>query len=278
MPTPAEKALWFVESHFADEVTLQQIAEAAGISRFHLVRAFGYATGHSVMQYVRRRRLSEAAKRLASGAPNILEVALDAGYGSHEAFSRAFKEQFGIGPERVRTLAPNLELDLQEPIKMNEDLLDQLEPPRKENGPVMLIAGLSERYDDVTSANIPAQQQRFAPHIGNLPNQIGAATYGVCYNSDNAGNIDYLSGVEVSDYTDLPPEFARLKLTEQRYVVFTHRDHISTIRRTVKTIWNKWLPESGLEAAEAPDFERYDEHFDPRSGNGGLEIWIPVKP
>jgi hypothetical protein len=41
--------------------------------------------------------------------------------------------------------------------------------------------------------------------------------------------------------------------------VFTHRDHISTIRRTVNTIWNHWLPASGLKAADAPNFERYDE-------------------
>jgi AraC family transcriptional regulator len=59
--------------------------------------------------------------------------------------------------------------------------------------------------------------------------------------------------------------------------VFRHRDHVSSIRRTVNTIWNKWLPESGHEIADAPDFERYGEEFDPRTGNGGLEIWIPLK-
>ena len=64
---------------------------------------------------------------------------------------------------------------------------------------------------------------------------------------------------------------------KQKYAVFTHRDHISTIRRTVNTIWNHWLPASGLKAADAPNFERYDENFDPLTGDGGLEIWMPVK-
>ena len=63
----------------------------------------------------------------------------------------------------------------------------------------------------------------------------------------------------------------------QKYAVFTHRDHISTIRRTINTIWNHWLPASGLKAADAPNFERYDENFDPLTGNGGLEIWVPVR-
>jgi len=49
------------------------------------------------------------------------------------------------------------------------------------------------------------------------------------------------------------------------------------MRRTWFTIWNKWLPESGHQVAEAPEFERYGEEFDPRTGTGGLEIWIPIK-
>ena len=101
--------------------------------------------------------------------------------------------------------------------------------------------------------------------------------YGVCCNGDDSGNFDYIAGVEVSDFSDLPREFARVRIPEQRYAVFTHAEHISTIRRTVNTIWNHWLPASGLKAADAPNFERYDEKFDPVTGNGGLEIWVPVE-
>jgi AraC family transcriptional regulator len=68
------------------------------------------------------------------------------------------------------------------------------------------------------------------------------------------------------------------RIAAQKYAVFSHREHISTIRSTLNTIWNKWLPESGLEVVDAPDFERYGEGFDTRTGVGGLEIWIPIKP
>ena len=91
-----ERAVWFIENRFGSEVTLDAIAEAAGVSRFHLCRLFGVATGQSVMRYVRGRRLTEAARVLAAGASDILAVALDAGYGSHEAFTRAFRDQFGL--------------------------------------------------------------------------------------------------------------------------------------------------------------------------------------
>jgi AraC family transcriptional regulator len=68
-----------------------------------------------------------------------------------------------------------------------------------------------------------------------------------------------------------------VRIAAQRYAVFSHREHISTIRRTLNTIWNQWLPASGHVPADAPNFERYDEKFDPVSGMGGLEIWLPLK-
>jgi AraC family transcriptional regulator len=164
-----------------------------------------------------------------------------------------------------------------EAIKMDETLLANLEPPRFENLKTLLIAGLGERYTAETCANIPAQWQRFAPHIGHIPGQVGRTAYGVICNTDDAGNTEYISGVEVADFSRLPAEFARLRIPEHRYAVFAHRDHIAAIRRTWFTIWNKWLPESGHQVAEAPEFERYGEEFDPRTGTGGLEIWIPIQ-
>src|ERR1700727_3973 len=100
---PVSKAIWFIEAHLTSDLTLEQIAAIAGVSRYHMVRAFGATTGRSVMRYVRARRLSEAARTLADGAPDILMVALDAGYGSHEAFTRAFRELFGFTPETIRS-------------------------------------------------------------------------------------------------------------------------------------------------------------------------------
>src|SRR5579863_7108524 len=100
----------------------------SGVSRYHVSRVFGLATGHSVMRYVRGRRLTEAARCLANGAPDILGVALDAGYGSHEAFTRAFRDQFGLTPEMLRAQGNLNNIELLEPIKMDETLLTSLEP------------------------------------------------------------------------------------------------------------------------------------------------------
>ena len=274
---PAQRALWFIESHLARELTLDEIAGVAGISRFHLVRAFAAATGTSVMRYVRARRLSEAARALAAGAPDILTLALDADYGSHEAFTRAFRDHFGVTPETVRGLARFDHIKFQEPIQMDSTASDNLQVPRFEISKPLLVAGLGGRYSSENGAGIPGQWQRFHQCVADIPNRIGKLAFGVCCNGDDAGNFDYIAGVEVSDFSDLPREFARVRIPEARYAVFTHKDHISTIRRTVNTIWNQWLPASGLKAADAPSFERYDETFNPLTGDGGLEIWVPVK-
>src|SRR6202034_2548984 len=120
---PAQKALWYIESHLAEALTLDEIAGVAAISRFHLVRSFAAATGLPVMRYVRARRLTEAARALAGGAPDILNLALEADYGSHEAFTRAFRDHFGVTPEAGR--ASRLDtIKLQGPIVMDSILID----------------------------------------------------------------------------------------------------------------------------------------------------------
>jgi len=220
-----------------------------------------------------------SAKRRARSRrrTDILALALEADYGSHEAFTRAFRDHFGVTPEAVRGAKCLDHIKLQEPILMDSTLTDNLQAPRFETSKPLLIAGLGERYTWESGAAIPGQWHRFHQWVQNIPDRVGQVAYGVCCNGDDTGNFDYIAGVEVSDFSDLPREFSRVRIPEQKYAVFTHRDHISTIRRTVNTIWNHWLPAAGLKAADAPSFERYGENFDPLTGNGGLEIWVPVR-
>jgi AraC family transcriptional regulator len=278
---PAQRALWYIESRLAEPMTLDEIAAIGGVSRFHMVRAFAAATGHPVMRYVRMRRLTEAARSLAKGAPDILSIALEADYGSHEAFTRAFRDQFGVTPEAVRAATCVNHLKLQEPILMDSTMLDHLAAPRFETAKAFLVAGLAERISCDNGAAIPGLWHRFHQEVADIPARVGRGqhqvAYGVCCNGDDAGNFDYVAGVEVSDFSDLARRFGRIRIPEQRYAVFTHTDHVASIRRTVNTIWNQWLPASGLKAADAPNFERYDEKFDPMTGNGGFEIWVPVR-
>lgn len=271
-----DRTLWFLEKHLAEPLTLESIAAAVGASPFHLTRAFGQATGRSLMRYVRERRLAKAAAALAAGAPDILRVALDHGYGSHEAFTRAFRERFGVTPDAFRTNPIPADHPPLEPLNMQADLLDSLDPPRLVDAPAMNFAGLVDRYTFETLGRIPSQWERFAPRLGTIPGQVGAVAYGVCFNGDDSG-LDYLAAVEVRAFDPLPADLARLRVGPQRYAVFSHAGHVSDIRRVWTTIYQRGLDAGGLEPADAASYERYGERFDGRTGHGGFEIWIPVK-
>jgi AraC family transcriptional regulator len=154
----------------------------------------------------------------------------------------------------------------------------QLEAPRFENSKALLIAGLSEHYASETMKNIPELWQRFATHIGSIPGQVGRVAYGLCFNGPDG--IDYLAGVEISSASGLPDEFSFATIPAQKYAVFSHREHVSKLYETLDAI-DKWLPGSGLNVsrgAEAPSFfERYSEEFNPQTGMGGMEVWVPIQ-
>jgi AraC family transcriptional regulator len=271
------KALWYIESHLDSELSLEAVADAAGVSRFHLSRAFSSSTGSSLAGYARARRLSEAAKALALGAPDILAVALNAGYGSHEAFTRAFRQHFDLTPDQLRAQGQLDTITLQEPIRMEQEASVQLGTPRIVEAGALMIFGLARRCPGVGDPPIAAQWNSFLPHFGHIDGQIGNIAYGVIYNSDDSGNYDYICGVEVRQFPHHPPEFTRLRIPPQSYAVFEHRGHVSAIASTWKAIWEHGLADSGYQASDGPALERYDEKFDGRTGLGGLEIWIPVK-
>jgi AraC family transcriptional regulator len=271
------KAIWYIESHLRGDLSLDAIAEVAGVSKFHLSRAFGLSTGMQLSGYVRSRRLTEAAKGLAQGAPDILDVALEAGYGSHEAFTRAFRQQFGLTPDQFRAQASVATIKLMEPMRMEPNAVINLSTPRKVQSGELLIFGLADQYNNCQSnARMPSQWERFVPHIGHIRGQIGNVAYGAIGTSDESGNFTYLCGVQVSDFPSQPPEFTGMRIAPQTYAVFEHNDHISTISTTFQAIWNHGLSDFGYRAVDAPILERYDERFDGRTGRGTVEIWVPV--
>jgi AraC family transcriptional regulator len=275
---PVRKAVWFVESHLGDNaLSLEHIARQCNVSPFHLTRAFTAATGVSLMRYVRGRRLSMAAEQLAAGATDILLVALDAGYGSHEAFTRAFREQFGMTPEQARASGIHTDLPLVEAISMTATSDITLDPPRFETRGPRLLVGLVQRHDCQAPEGIPRQWQRLGQYLERgISGQVASIAYGVCYNFDSDGAFDYLCGVEIGGSRDVPPGLVTLQLAPQRYAVFSHSGHIIGIRSAIDAAWNRWLPASGEQAVEAPFLEVYGPQFNPSTGLGGFEIWLPI--
>jgi AraC family transcriptional regulator len=153
-----------------------------------------------------------------------------------------------------------------------------IEPTRFADAPAMLLAGLRRHHSFTDAARTIVEQWADFRRVGRLPGQRADVAYGVVCQSDREREtFEYMSGVEVDAFDALPPDTGRMRVLAHRYAVFTHAGHVSMLRDTWGAIWGEWLPRSGVTAANTPDFERYDERFDPRTGSGVVEIWFPIE-
>ena len=257
-------------------LSLNGIARACGVSRSHLAHAFGTATGLTVMKYLRARRLSRAAYALANGAPDFLAVALDAGYSSHEAFTRAFRDHFSMPPERLRELNSINGLEITHPLTLQSGDSTSLPAPRFERQDRILVVGLSEPCSFEETINIPTQWQRFMAYYEAILHISRPIPVGVSQAPDDEGRFRYLCGVEVSRFGEIPTELEIVEIPSRRYAVFEHTGHVSGLYWTYAAIWNEALPALGCTIADAPILERHNSCFDPKSGEGGLTLWIPL--
>jgi AraC family transcriptional regulator len=164
------------------------------------------------------------------------------------------------------------------PLRFPETGAVALAPPRFVTGAAMLLVALAERHSFATTQGIPALWQKFMAAYGDIPDKADPIPLGVTANMDEDGNFEYACAVEVSRFSTMPRGFVQLRLPAQTYAVFLHSDHVATIAASYGAIWNDWLPAHDRRAADAACLERHLETFDPRTGLGGVEIWIPLAP
>ena len=103
-PDCIEDVMQYIREHINEPLNREMLAAVAGFSVPHFHRVFTAHVGESAASYVRRLRLERAGRKLRMGAVNITEVALAAGYDTHAAFSKAFKQQFNLSPREFRQL------------------------------------------------------------------------------------------------------------------------------------------------------------------------------
>src|SRR5271169_5501023 len=96
------RVLTHIQQHLDEALDLEELAHVACFSSFHFHRVFAAMTGETIADHVRRLRLERAAIELRSGGKQVIQLALDAGYEAHEAFTRAFKAAYGVSPAEFR--------------------------------------------------------------------------------------------------------------------------------------------------------------------------------
>lgn len=272
----ADKALWVMERNSDKALGLNDIAAACGVSRSHLANAFSTAAGWPVMKYLKARRLTEAAHRLAGGAPDILSVALEFGYGSHEAFTRAFRDQFGQTPEQVRGRGSVEGLATTPPLRLRSRRASPPLPQLKRLGGMKLV-GLAAPCSPNEIIHIPAQWQRFmSSYYDYIPNKVKEMPIGMCEPPDDEGCFNYVCAAKVEAFERQLPGLGSFECEPRSYAVFAHNDHVSTIFDTYTAIWNQALPAMARTVADCPVLELHNDTFDPDTGLGGVQLCIPL--
>jgi AraC family transcriptional regulator len=278
-----ERALAHIEAHLEEPLALRDVARAAGMSPWHFHRVFAALVGETPAGYVRRRRLGDACRRLVESDEPIAALALASGFESQASFTRAFTREIGVSPgryRRARLVAPAHfypRLDLSEHLALK--WRNEMEPRIVEKEPFHVV-GLCLRFTPGTNNGIPELWSRFAPRMGEIAQRRGKHSYGICIpvEGDEQASFDYVAGVEVEPGGPVPDGMIELTVTGKCFAVFTHRGHISRILETVKQVWGVWLPASSLRYQHHPDFELYDDRFDPTSGDGEVDIYVPIDP
>lgn len=139
----------YIDSHYADEITVDALCRISGYSKFHALRMFRQLTGVSPGEAVRALRLTEAARSLRDTNKSVIDAALDAGFSAPESFTRAFERRFGISPAEYRRTVPPVGYFIHYPVEAQYIL--------KEAKPTMNTA---ENFDimTVTAVERPARR------------------------------------------------------------------------------------------------------------------------
>lgn len=297
-----------IDAHLDETLEIAPLAAVAHFSPYHFHRIFSAWMGETLGDYVRRRRLEIAAIRLAGQQQEpVLQIALSVGFGSGEAFARAFKTHFGQTPSAWRATTAtrwNGEL-LRVRLRSNPDQVqrkpDQDANATERDNPELPTRHLQEFNMQVILATLPPTRVAYMRHIGPygpsvpafwqqqfLPwmraNQLeGRACYGIGHDDPGItapANCRYDACVEIPDDFHPRGQAGVALLPGGRYALAAYRGDGPGIGRAWTEFLRDWLPGSGLQIDSRPLFEHYpvDAEYDPGTGIFTCQLCIPVKP
>ncbi len=285
-----QRAIIYIEEHLGENITVEEVAHEAGYSYYHLTRQFQAVLGESIGSYLKRRRLSEAAKRLVYSEQRILDIALECGFESGEAFSRAFKAVYRMSPSVYRKNRLDLIVSNKEPLStelIRHRASSITVHPKVVELPDLKAAGMRGQTT-LRNNVVPQLWGRFMSVVDQVPHQKpGGMGLGICEASGENYSLSVMNddalftevvGVEVDSFDGLPDLFVPKTVKGGRYAVFTHRGSLAMLRKTFDYIWGTWVFNTKEVLDEREDFESYDERFlgfdHPDSE---MDIYIPIK-
>lgn len=274
------QAMAHIEDNLDGEVDVRQLARIAGTSEYHLRRMFSALAGIPLSEYIRRRRLTKAANEVLSGHDSLLDIAVRWGYGSNEAFARAFRSMHKVGPQEARTSKKPLQSQQILTFKLIVEGSTSMEYRIVEKDAFQVV-GRGTRVPLVHLGMNPAivefikgigmpTLERMKQLADGEPDGLVALTSNQ-EGTEEGDHLDYFHGVVTSK--DAPEDLEAITVPAHTWAVFTTEGpYPETIQYMWRDVYTQWFPSNSYESVEGPSMLRTQINGD----TAKAELWIPV--
>ena len=257
-----------VEARLTEEIDVHDVAARAYISTYHFQRVFSAVCGVTFGEYIRRRRLTQAAQELLRGS-KVIDTALKYGYDSPDSFARAFRRFHGVLPSQVSQ--PGVTLTSFAPMKISLKEGGTMMEYKIVQKPAFTVVGYKKQFSNDTSyQEIPKWWEEM---LAGKPAVMGQ--FGVCIDTDGK-LFDYMIADLYQPWQPVPEGCDPYTLPAGTWAVFPCT--LGTLQETNTRMWRDWLPAcKEYKLAGRYNLEFYYELNEADPAASGVELWLPVE-
>jgi AraC family transcriptional regulator len=278
------QAMRYIEANLDGEIDFQRVAQLACCSEYHFRRMFSFLSGMSLSEYIRHRRLSQAALELRHSSIKVIDLAVKYGYDSPDSFARAFQALHGVTPTEARgegvllKAVPSMtfQLIIQGGNEMDYRIIEK---------EAFNIVGLKQRialqYNGVNPeiaamwASLTEDDIRTLKQLSTIePTGLLSASVNFSEGRAEGSQLDHYIGVATTE--PATGKWQMLTVPASTWGVFTARGIFPDALQNVwGRIYSEWFPESGYNLSPGPEI-LWNEGKDTSKPDYHSEIWIPI--
>ncbi|MFF4100913.1 GyrI-like domain-containing protein [Streptomyces sp. NPDC001903] len=278
------QAMEHIERHLDQAIEAEELARIAATSEYHLRRMFSALAGMPLSQYIRRRRLTLAGAEVLAGRETLLDIAVRYGYGSGEAFARAFRAMHGIGPGEARRTGAALSSQSRMAFRLTIEGSSSMRY-RIVDKQAFTVAGPKARVPLVHAGPnhaimnfVRGIDPRTLERLEKLSDQEPHGIVAVCDDLDpsraEGTELDYYHGVVT---TTAPEDETALAVPAGTWAVFTTSGPMPlAIQELWRDVFTEWFPSNPYRGRPGPEILRVRPA--PDTTTADAELWLPVEP
>ncbi len=278
------QAMNYIEAHLAEEIDFKAVSQLACCSEYHFRRMFSFLSGLTLSEYIRRRRLAQAALELHNSNVRITDLAARYGYDSPDSFSRAFVALHGVTPTEARKDGVSLKAVPPLTFRLTIQGGNEMDYRIIEKG-AFQIAGIKKRITLIYEGVNPQMDSMWASlseegieelkRLSNVePRGLLCVSANFSEGRGEGSELDQYIGVATS--SQVPKRWKVLPVEGSTWAVFTA---VGPFPKALQDVWARiaaeWLPTSGYELTGGPEI-LWNESKDTSRPDYKSEIWVPV--